>query len=69
MDVVNGILAFLGTAGLWGLFIFFMIQKQGWRLAQIVSGAILGILLVSNFPSLPQAVNDGLTGIVSSFKK
>lgn len=69
MDIISGILAFLGTAGLMGLFIFIMIQKQGWRLAQIVAGAIMGILLVSNFPGLPTAVNDGLTGIVNSFKK
>lgn len=69
MDVVNGIIAFLGTAGLMGLFIWFMIAKQGWRLAQIVAGAIMGILLVSNFPALPSAVNDGLTGIVQSFSK
>lgn len=69
MELFLGILTFLGTAGLMGLFIFIMIQKQGWKLAQIVAGAIMGILLVSNFPGLPRAVNDGLTGIVQSFDK
>jgi hypothetical protein len=69
MDIVSAILAFLGTVGLMGLFIFVMIQRQGWKLAQIVAGAIMGILLVSNFPHLPTAVNDGLTGIVNSFSK
>jgi hypothetical protein len=69
VDIITGILAFLGTAGLMALFIFFMIQRQGWKLAQIIAGAIMGILLVSNFPGLPKAVNDGLTNIVSSFSK
>jgi hypothetical protein len=68
MDIVQAILTFLGTAGLMGLFIWIMIAKQGWKLAQIVAGAIMGILLVSNFPKLPSAVNDGLTGIVNSIK-
>lgn len=68
MDIISAIVAFLGTAGLMGLFIFIMIQKQGWKLSQIVAGALMGILLVSNFPKLPSAVNDGLTGIVNSIK-
>lgn len=68
MDIITGILAFLGTAGLMGLFIFVMIQKQGWRLAQIVAGVIMGLLLAVNFPSLPTAVSDGLTNVVKSIK-
>ena len=68
MEIIAGIVAFLGTVGLLGLFIFIMIQKQGWKLAQVVAGVILGLLLATNFPSLPTAVNDGLTGIVSSIK-
>jgi len=68
MDIVHALLAFLGTVGLMGLFIWVMILKQGWKLAQIVAGAMLGILLVSNFPKLPSAVNDGLTGVVNSIK-
>lgn len=50
------------------IIIFIMIQKQDWKLAQIVAGIIMGILLVSNFPHLPTAVNNGLTNIVNSFK-
>lgn len=69
MDIINGILAFLGTAGLMGLVIFIMIQKQGWRLTQIIAGVMMGLLLAVNFPKLPTAVNDGLTSIVSSFSK
>lgn len=68
MDIITGILAFLGTAGLMGLFIFVMIQKQGWKLAQIVAGVIMGLLLAGNFPNLPKAVNDGLSSVVSSVK-
>lgn len=68
MEIIAGIVAFLGTIGLMGLFIFFMIQKQGWKLAQIIAGVMMGLLLAVNFPSLPTAVNDGLTSIVSSIK-
>lgn len=69
MEIIAGIVAFLGTVGLMALFIFVMIQKFDWKLAQIAAGVILGILLVSNFPSLPQAMNDGFTGIVNAVSK
>lgn len=68
MDIIIGIMAFLGTVGLTGLFIFIMIQKQGWKLAQIAAGVIMGLLLAGNFPNLPTAVNDGLSSIVDSIK-
>jgi len=69
MEILGAVVAFLGTAGLMGLFIFFMIQKQGWRLAQIVAGGIFALLLVSSFPQLPQAMNDSVTSIVKAFTK
>lgn len=69
MEILGSVVTFLGTAGLMGLFIFIMIQKQGWRLAQIVAGGIFALLLVSSFPQLPQAMNNGVSGIVSAFTK
>lgn len=68
MEIIAGIVAFLGTVGLMGLFIFIMIQKYDWKIAQIVAGVVAGLLLAVNFPSLPPAVNNGLTSIVSSIK-
>lgn len=68
MEIITGIIAFLGTVGLMGLFIFIMIQKYDWKIVQIVAGIVAGLLLAVNFPSLPPAVNNGLTGIISSIK-
>lgn len=68
MEIVAGIVAFLGTVGLMGLFLFIMIQKQDWKLAQIMAGVVAGLLLAVNFPSLPPAVNNGLTSIIQSIK-
>lgn len=69
MEILGAAVAFLGTVGLLGLFIFFMIQKKGWAIAQILAGAMLGLLLAVNFPGLGPAVNNGLTGIVQSINK
>jgi len=69
MDIVYAILGFLGPIGLAGLWIFIMIQKQGWKLVQIIAGGIFALLLVSSFPQLPQAVHDGVISMTNAFSK
>jgi hypothetical protein len=67
-ELINTILTFLGTAGLLGFFIWIMIAKQGWKIAQIVAGVLLGLLVAFNFPKMPPAVNSAITGIVNAIK-
>ena len=67
-DFINTVLAFLGTAGIMGLFIFLMINKYGWKMTQIVAGFILAMMVAVNFPKMPAAVNDGVVGIINSLK-
>jgi uncharacterized protein (DUF697 family) len=45
-----------------------MIAKQGWKIAQIVAGVLLGLLVAFNFPKMPPAVNSAITGIVNAIK-
>lgn len=68
MEFISVIMAFLGTVGIMGLFLFVMIKKYEWKLAQVIAGLIMGILVAANFPDLATAVNDGMTGIVGSVK-
>jgi hypothetical protein len=69
MNMFYSTLSTVGPIGLVGLWIFFMIQKKGWRITQILAGGLFALLLVSSFPSLPQAVHDGVTNIINSFSK
>jgi len=69
MDIVYAVLGFLGPIGIVGGWIFIMIQKQGWKIVQVIAGGIFALLLVSSFPQLPQAVHDSVTNITSSFSK
>mgnify|MGYP001551397185 FL=1 len=69
MDIIFAVIGFLGPIGLVGLWIFIMIQKQGWKLVQVIAGGIFALLLVSSFPQLPQAVHDSVSNITSSFSK
>lgn len=69
MAILFAVLGFLGPLGLVGLWIFIMIQKQGWKIVQIIAGGIFALLLVSSFPQLPQAVHNGVVSITDSFSK
>ena len=69
MDILYAVLGFLGPIGIVGGWIFIMIQKQGWKIVQVIAGGIFALLLVSSFPQLPQAVHDSVTNITSSFSK
>jgi hypothetical protein len=66
MDIVFAVLGFLGPLGLVGLWIFIMINKQGWKIVQIIAGGIFALLLVSSFPQLPQAVHDGVVSVTKA---
>lgn len=69
MDIINGILAFIGSAGVIAGFIWIMIAKQGWKLAQISAGFILAMVVAVNVPKLPTAVNDGIVNIINAIVK
>lgn len=69
MNILFSVLGFLGPIGLVGLWIFIMIQKQGWRLVQVIAGGIFALLLVSSYPQLPQAVHDGVVSMTNAFSK
>lgn len=69
MDILLAILGYIGPIGLVGLWIFIMIQKQGWKIVQVIAGGIFALLLVSSFPQLPQAVHDAVVNITASISK
>lgn len=64
-----------GTLGPWaliiivGLWVVFMTQKKGWKWQQIIAGMLLVCALNSQFPSLPQSINNGMSNIYNSFTK
>jgi glycopeptide antibiotics resistance protein len=65
----------MGTLGPWaliiivGLWILFMTQKRGWKWPQIIAGVLLVCALYSQFPTLPQSINSGMTNIYNSIAK
>ncbi len=66
-DFLLQLVAWAGPLGIFGGFIWFMVAKKGWAWAQIIAAAIFTLLLASAVPDLPQAVNDGVTGVVKAF--
>lgn len=68
MEIVWQIVGYASPVILMGLFIWFMILKQGWRLAQIVAGGIMSLLMVASVPQLPNAVHNGFEGIITAFQ-
>jgi hypothetical protein len=57
------------TIALFVAFIVFMTKRRGWKWTQLLSGAMLLAVLYGQFPSLPETINTGLTGIVQDFQK
>lgn len=47
----------------------FMIMRGPWKWPQIIAGMLLMGAFYGNYPTLPAAVNSGLTSIVHSFTK
>lgn len=66
MELVLGVLAFLGATGITGGFILFMIMKKGWSWAQFVAAFIFTMIVAGSFPQMPKAVNNGVTNIIQS---
>jgi hypothetical protein len=69
LKVLLGLIAYFGPIGLTGFFIFTMIKKQGWKLAQIVAGLIFGLMLASGNPALPNAIYDSVHNVINSIAK
>lgn len=65
MDLTT-VLSFLGATGLFSIFVVLMINKDKWKIAPVVGGGILALLLVTTFPKLPQATQDGISGFVNA---
>lgn len=68
MDIVWEIIGYAGPVVVMALFVWFMIAKQGWKLAQVFAGGLMGLLLVSSVPELPNAVHDGFQGVINAVK-
>lgn len=66
MEILFGILAFLGPLGIVGLSILYNVKKGGWVWSCVVTSALFGVLLCSFAPGLPQSVNDGVKNTISS---
>ena len=66
MELLLGFLIWAGPLGIMGGFILLMIKKADWAWAQLVAAFIFTMLVASAAPAMPQAVNDGLNGIVQS---
>jgi hypothetical protein len=63
----------LGMLGGWtvlvlvGAWIFFMVNKRGWKWPPLIAGMLLMAALYGNFPQLPATVNQAMTNIVNTF--
>lgn len=68
MNIVWQIVGYAGPVVVMAGFIWFMIAKQGWRLAQVFAGGLMGLLLVSSVPQLPNAVHDGFQGVIDAIR-
>jgi hypothetical protein len=66
-DFLLQLVIWAGPLGLFGGWIWIMIAKKGWTWSQLIAAMIFTLLLASAVPTLPQAVNNGVTGIVTSF--
>lgn len=67
MELLIGVLVWLGPIGILGGFITFMVMKKGWAWNQVITAGIFALLVASAIPTLPQATNDGVTGFVTAF--
>jgi len=61
------LLAWAGPLGIFGGFIWFMVAKKGWAWPVVITSMIFSLLVASAVPDLPQAVNEGITGVVTAF--
>lgn len=69
MELLLGFLIWAGPLGIVGGFILLMIKKAEWKWPQVITAFIFAMLVASAAPAMPQAVNDGLNGIVQSASK
>lgn len=67
MELIVGLLVWLGPIGILGAFITFMVMKKGWAWNQVITAGIFALLVASAVPDLPQATNDGVSGFVTAF--
>jgi len=63
MDIFSGFLTLILVGG----FVLFMVMKRGWTWQQVLAGMLLLGVLYGNFPTLPGAINAGVTNIVHVF--
>lgn len=67
MEIFWAIVAFAGPIVLLGGFIAFMVKKKGWAWNQAITSGIFALLVASAVPDLPEAVNNGVMGIIEAF--
>ncbi len=67
MELLIGILVWAGPIGVLGAFTWFMVAKKGWAWPPIITSAILTLLIASAVPDLPEAMNQGVEGIITAF--
>lgn len=67
MELLIGILVWLGPIGILGGFIVYMVKKKDWAWNQVITAGVFALLVASAVPDLPQATNDGVTGFIQAF--
>lgn len=67
MELLIGILVWAGPIGVLGAFTWFMVAKKGWTWPPVITSAILTLLIASAVPDLPEAMNNGVKGVITAF--